>query len=465
VTHLPGHQQPISSSSSDGGGGGASSSSSSPPASSEPQDLEQQLEALLGSEPPQPCDAQGRLLTCEAVVAVDLPCGALQLMIDAAAAPDAAGAGQQRPPQQQQQPSSNGDTRSSQGQLPFGPPVKHLPPVRVLLQLPHSYPSSAHAPPLLQLQATWLSAHHQQQLQQQLLELWQEQGPGPVCFSLLEHIKAAALPALGITEQLVLTAPHHHQQQQQAGSNNANATSSSVSGRSAAGAVAAAGSTSSSKQLSAAAAPFTPPSGAAEQGASNGPRHTPSRQQQQSQSQHQGQQQQQHKQEKQQKQQQQWQPKQRQPPQLQQQQQQDGTSPAPPVDQLALQLLRYSAAREQQDFNNGTWTCGICFDAVGGGWELLLVCVQCASHSQMRPAPLTLGCHASICSMHTCRCLAPPACGCPTATTFTAPPASPAQHWHSWTRVQVGGWRGWAGRLLASPWLAAVCTCPCADAC
>eukprot|EP00879_Flechtneria_rotunda_P005743 GHRR01006044.1.p1 GENE.GHRR01006044.1~~GHRR01006044.1.p1 ORF type:complete len:829 (+),score=331.90 GHRR01006044.1:542-3028(+) len=42
------------------------------------------------------------------------------------------------------------------------------------------------------------------------------------------------------------------------------------------------------------------------------------------------------------------------------------------MEQLAVQLLRYSAAQQQEAFKAGSWTCGICFDQVPGSTCLRL---------------------------------------------------------------------------------------------
>jgi hypothetical protein len=139
--------------------------------------------------------------------------------------------------------------------------------------------------------ASWLDSQQQQALQQQLQQLWEEQGPEPVCFSWLEHVKVSALDALGITEQLVLSRNVQQQQQQQEE-------------------VAAVGSSGSGvgQKATAQHPPEAAHTGSSDEGCSS--------------------------------------------------------SSVVPADQLAMQLLRYDAAREHEDFNNSSWTCNICFEQV-----------------------------------------------------------------------------------------------------
>lgn len=173
VLHIPGQAEPHSTA--------ANGSTGSREAV---EDLEQLLESLIGSDPP-PASAVTALLQCEALVSVELPAGQLQLLIDTAAL----GTSTAQQPHQQQLPADpptlcssppcqhknpNPNQRQDEQQpeqlvlMPFGPPIRHLPPIRVRIQLPINYPSSAESPPLLQLQASWLDGQQQQQqLQEQ----------------------------------------------------------------------------------------------------------------------------------------------------------------------------------------------------------------------------------------------------------------------------------------------------------
>jgi len=292
VLHIPGQAEPHSTA--------ANGSTGSREAV---EDLEQLLESLIGSDPP-PASAVTALLQCEALVSVELPAGQLQLLIDTAAL----GTSTAQQPHQQQLPADpptlcssppcqhknpNPNQRQDEQQpeqlvlMPFGPPIRHLPPIRVRIQLPINYPSSAESPPLLQLQASWLDGQQQQQqLQEQLQQQWQQDGPGQVCFAWLEHIKVSGLQELGISTELVLSQPSLQQPQQQ---------------------------------------------------------------------------------------------EQEDAKQQQQQQQQGSELPAAvssqsvsscSVDVLAMQLLRYSAAREVDDFNASSQHCLICYEQVGSNAAL-----------------------------------------------------------------------------------------------
>jgi hypothetical protein len=246
------------------------------------------------------------MLYCEALVSVELPAGQLQLMIDTDSLinhhqqqqqqPSLQDADDQHAHQQSRQQQEQQQQQSMGVLMPFGPPIKHLPPVCMQFQLPVDYPTSAQHPPLVSLAASWLGSQQQQALQQQLQQLWEEQGPEPVCFSWLEHIKVSALPALGLTEQLVLSTNVQQQQQQQqqemagVGSSRAGAGSQASAQHPA---VAAHNGSSSSSNAGCC------------------------------------------------------------------------SSGVVPADQLAMQLLRYDAAREHEDFNNSSWTCTICFEQVG----------------------------------------------------------------------------------------------------
>lgn len=218
VLHIPGQAKPH-----------CTASSGSTGSSEALEDLEVLLESLIGSDPPQ-ASAVTALLQCEALVSVELPAGQLQLLIDTAALNTSAA---QQPHQQQQLPADppcqhknpNHNQQQQQQQdeqqpeqrvlMPLGPPIRHLPPIRVQIQLPISYPSSAESPPLLQLQASWLDRQQQQQLQEQLQQQWQQEGPGQVCFTWLDYIKVSGLQELGISTELVLSQPSLQQQEQE----------------------------------------------------------------------------------------------------------------------------------------------------------------------------------------------------------------------------------------------------------
>ncbi len=60
----------------------------------------------------------------------------------------------------------------------------------------------------MQLQAVWLSQQQVALLEQQLHQLWEDQGAGfPICFTWLDWLKTEALPFLGVSSTLVLSDP------------------------------------------------------------------------------------------------------------------------------------------------------------------------------------------------------------------------------------------------------------------
>lgn len=320
-----------------------------------------------------------------------LPAGQLQLMVDMSALnsppphQEQQQAGQQQPPAATQGISAGNHHPHHQElravRMPFGPPIKHLPPVRVQLQFPVNYPSAEDAAPSVTLHASWLGSSQQQQLQQQLQALWREQGPGPVCFSWLEHVKVSGLPALGVTEQLVLSA----QQQQHGTCVDAAGGQAVAGGRSSSDSAGSGHLHKGHKQLSAQAPAFVPitaqPEAAAaaagtcsnsgrgrgrsgsSRGGGRGRRRSRARSDHSKHDLHQHHQQQHDSK----------QDLQEGKEQQQQQQQlplaaggvsRSGGNAVVSVDKLAMQLLRYDAARELDDFNNSSWTCNICFTQV-----------------------------------------------------------------------------------------------------
>jgi hypothetical protein len=129
------------------------------------------------------------------------------------------------------------------------------------------------------------------------------------------------------------------------------------------------------------------------------------------------------------------------------------------VEQLALALLRYSAAREQEDFNQATWTCRICFEEVWHGvmWHAvqgpLRVCVcVCVCTQQRCWLPPSLTRHrlrptnTPSTTTHATRSPAPPACAW-TAVTSTAAAAWPAPRARSCRRAS---WMPCAAPSLAA---------------
>jgi len=75
------------------------------------------------------------------------------------------------------------------------------------LRLAAGYPSER--APEVSLSALWLSAAAAADLEAQLQQLWQEQGPGaPVCYSWADWLQSTALQHLGAAEVLVLAGGH-----------------------------------------------------------------------------------------------------------------------------------------------------------------------------------------------------------------------------------------------------------------
>ncbi|KAF8064657.1 Rnf14 [Scenedesmus sp. PABB004] len=410
VLHIPGQQL----ASSDGSDGGCWPGA-------------EQLEALLGSAPPA---AGAGLLTCEATVHVELPAGTLQLLLDVQGAAQGGGG-------------SGGDAPHAEGAVPFGPPVRYLPPVCVVLELPPAYPSDAAATPRVRFAAcAWLAAPAQAALCAQLQSLWEEQGPGPICFSYLQHIKGGALPALGIVTQLVLTGgqqqeqelqqqqqqeqqqlQEQQQQEQQApvlarpalAGNDGTSSAAAAQQPQVAVRLRLLSRDGGSKGPSLDAAPFDPPAGAGR--ARKQPKRPQFKQEWRPKQQQQEQQQQQREPEQQQREQQQREQRQPEQPAQQQaeEQQQPGRAPAgagqgdgaSAAERLAVQILRHSAAREAEAFNAGTWTCTICFEQVPGtaclrppcGHHYCTACLQAHAAAQIE-----LGTHDVIaCPEPSCR--------------------------------------------------------------
>lgn len=82
--------------------------------------------------------------------------------------------------------------------------VRHLPPIRLHLDIPPGYPEES--PPAAQLAGEWLSSSQIAGLQQQLDRLWQEQGPGlPVGFVWIDWLQNEALQFLGLQDGLLLS--------------------------------------------------------------------------------------------------------------------------------------------------------------------------------------------------------------------------------------------------------------------
>lgn len=293
VTHIPGQSQASSISDTEDAVHSSRNRTSSDSSTGDCcSDVGQHLESLIGSSPPMTSDG---LLTCEAIVQVELPSGQLQILLDMQQQHHQSMQGHQLPGSSSSShsggPAHSSGTRnnsSSTAVMPIGSPISWLPPFLVQLTLPYSYPSSETAPPRIALQACWLSGQQADQLQQHLQQLWEEQGPGQICFAWLDFLKNDALAALGIVEELVLQPQQAQQQQEQ------------------------------SQQL--------------------GLKHVHQNIQQNS---------------------------------VQQQTQQLSSS----MEDVAVQLLRYSTAQEAEAFRESMQTCSICFEQVRSLYSCLSVCM------------------------------------------------------------------------------------------
>jgi len=96
------------------------------------------------------------------------------------------------------QPSS-----STAGETQSGWPVQHLPPILLQLSLPSTYPSEQ--PPNARINATWLTSHQVQQLQQHLLDMWNAAAGLPICYTWVDWLQQDSLAYLGISDTLDLS--------------------------------------------------------------------------------------------------------------------------------------------------------------------------------------------------------------------------------------------------------------------
>ena len=94
----------------------------------------------------------------------------------------------------------DGSTDGSKGS---GFPVQHLPPILLHLSLPSAYPSAQ--PPDVQLKAVWASPSQLQQLTEQLLIMWEEEAGSPICYTWVDWLQQYALAHLGVSDTLVLS--------------------------------------------------------------------------------------------------------------------------------------------------------------------------------------------------------------------------------------------------------------------
>lgn len=143
-------------------------------------------------------------LDCSLMVRMEPPAGSLRLQLAQEAEAEAGAAG-----------SSRGSAVGGGA----GYAVQFMPPICMQLRLAAGYPSQRS--PGVSLSALWLTTLAAAQLEEQLQQMWAEQGPGaPVCYSWADWLQSSALQHLGAAEALVLGAQpagswHEGQQQGQ----------------------------------------------------------------------------------------------------------------------------------------------------------------------------------------------------------------------------------------------------------
>ena len=137
-------------------------------------------------------------LDCSLMVQMAPPGGSLRLQLQEASGSGGGGVegGSGGSPAEAGSPSSSGG-----GSVGYS--VQYLPPICMQLRLAAGYPGQR--APEVSLSALWLSGSQVAALEQQLLALWQEQGPGgPVCYTWADWLQCSALQHLGAAETLVL---------------------------------------------------------------------------------------------------------------------------------------------------------------------------------------------------------------------------------------------------------------------
>lgn len=249
----------------------------------------------------------------------------------------------------------DGSTDGSKGS---GFPVQHLPPILLHLSLPSAYPSAQ--PPGVQLNAVWASCQQLQQLREQLLNMWQEEAGSPICYTWVDWLQQNALAHLGLSDNFVLsdtpsvdpvqntTQPAHSSDQnlehlsQSAVSSNENLEHVSHPQQS---------SDQSFRQLPQ-------------------PAQSTDRLRDNSISQHSAEPQ----------------------PEPHGNQQQHNSSQELAAEQIIMHILRYDAAEKYHAFQQGSWSCGICFEEYPGK-ECVQASLQCG-HTYCRD------CMGQHCGLH-----------------------------------------------------------------
>lgn len=303
-----------------------------------------QLATLTGCEPP----VQPWTTKVEVVVHLDLPSERLALVMDldkdwggvsssGTEGADATGG------------NGSGSSPAPAASVPEDSPtghncvavghVQHLPPILVKLQLGCRYPS--HEPPGISLQAIWLTPSQQQALKRQLQSQWDEQGAGyPICFSWLDFLKTCSLETISVGAALHL-AP------------------GGMSGQRPASSSTASGDEIKSQPLDIRDSHAEAPPGSSCDGPSCAQQPAP------------------------------------------REAAYSGRPPLPAMaaHQLAMQLLHYSTACEQDAFDHSRQRCDICFDQLLGKHHLRLLechhhfCREClAQHCSFQVRCCPLGC-------------------------------------------------------------------------
>lgn len=99
---------------------------------------------------------------------------------------------------------SREDSNSSSSTSRAVATVKHLPPIRLQLNIPPGYPEETS--PEAQLISEWLTPAQVAVLLQQLDHLWEKQGPGlPIGFEWINWLQNEALEFLGLQDGLLLS--------------------------------------------------------------------------------------------------------------------------------------------------------------------------------------------------------------------------------------------------------------------
>ena len=205
------------------------------------------------------------MMHVEVLVHVDLPPEGIQIRIPA---------GNRMPLMQpleidgpESSPGISDGPSESEVTFAAGRPLSHLPPLRLALCLPSSYPSEQ-PPDIIELQAMWLSPPQSEALSQALISQWvnESQAGGPVVYTWVEWLKTSALHHLGISNSMVIRPKGAEGGGRgQAGTRKDGGEGAEGGGRGQAGTRKDGGEAEAAAASSAAAAPSSPPSWTAEE--------------------------------------------------------------------------------------------------------------------------------------------------------------------------------------------------------